>query len=535
MEGSPPRSPSKKLTAKQLNALAHTGSSLTSLNLTSLMGASRATYGDLEQQMQTIDPSVLIAQRPTILMRIAASGNRERINLLFQAIQAWSPDRRLEFMEARDNYNRTALGYAISTEPGDAANKTIGPLLDNGVDLNTQLDILEKDDEHLDTVLIRNCNILMLASYKNKRKNIIELLTWAHDHLSENEYSAFINSVNSNGESCLSYVARKGNSEIARLLLGHGANVNAAMTDDGMTALMWAVQENHPPTASLLLEHGAIVDATKTNGMTALMLACGKGHLGTVTMLVERGANVNAVQTDGMTTLMFACLNGYLDIVRFLIHRGANVNAVKTNGKTPLLYAIESDNLDIIKLLVERGADMNAARVSDGLTALIWASQEGQTSSASLLIDNGANVNAACTDDGTTALMLASEFNHLDIVRLLIHKSANVNAVRTNDGATALMLASEFNHPEIVRLLMEGGANVNATRTIPPHETALMLATTDEIRNLLNPQVANPIEGGRKHITQVHRATQVHRTTRVHCTRRKYKTRKNKKGRLRMH
>ena len=48
------------------------------------------------------------------------------------------------------------------------------------------------------------------------------------------------------GESALMLACYSGHCEAARLLVEHGgASANAAMTNDGVTALIWARQEGH--------------------------------------------------------------------------------------------------------------------------------------------------------------------------------------------------------------------------------------------------------------------------------------------------
>ena len=72
-----------------------------------------------------------------------------------------------------------------------------------------------------------------------------------------------------------------GHLEIVRELCEHGANVNAARTDDGFffTALMWASQNGHLEIVRELCERGVNVNAAKTdNGFTALMWASWYGH-----------------------------------------------------------------------------------------------------------------------------------------------------------------------------------------------------------------------------------------------------------------
>ena len=85
-----------------------------------------------------------------------------------------------------------------------------------------------------------------------------------------------------------------------------------------------------------MVERGANVNAARTtDGYTALMAASQEGHLGIAQLLVERGANVNAAKPDdGYTALMLASMLGHLATVRFLLSRGASKTARNSAGKT---------------------------------------------------------------------------------------------------------------------------------------------------------------------------------------------------------
>jgi hypothetical protein len=98
------------------------------------------------------------------------------------------------------------------------------------------------------------------------------------------------------------YACTKGHQEIAQLLVEEGANVNAARTNDGFTALMWASQKGHLKIAQLLIEEGANVNAARTdNGMTALMAASRCGRLKIVRLLLTSGADKAALSHAGRT------------------------------------------------------------------------------------------------------------------------------------------------------------------------------------------------------------------------------------------
>jgi ankyrin repeat protein len=67
-----------------------------------------------------------------------------------------------------------------------------------------------------------------------------------------------INLIDSQSWTPLSWAAHHGHTDIARLLLDYGANVNH-QTTDGLTPLSLASQKGHWETAQLLLGRGGIV------------------------------------------------------------------------------------------------------------------------------------------------------------------------------------------------------------------------------------------------------------------------------------
>ena len=102
-----------------------------------------------------------------------------------------------------------------------------------------------------------------------------------------------------------------GSIEAARLLLDHGADVNAVTTDDFLQIhpLGCAVATPDVPNPSqdetavlrlvdLLLERGADVNARRRDGMTALHSAAHRGHLQVIRRLLEQGADPNIRARD---------------------------------------------------------------------------------------------------------------------------------------------------------------------------------------------------------------------------------------------
>lgn len=86
--------------------------------------------------------------------------------------------------------------------------------------------------------------------------------------------SILINSKNSNYQTALMVASEKGNTNVAKLLLDNGADVNI-VDPKLLTALHYATQARHVKIVQLLLMHGANVDAKSKIYLTPLMLASG--------------------------------------------------------------------------------------------------------------------------------------------------------------------------------------------------------------------------------------------------------------------
>jgi ankyrin repeat protein len=87
---------------------------------------------------------------------------------------------------------------------------------------------------------------------------------------------------------------------------------------------MKAARCGRTKTVKLLLAHGADVNATAKNGWTALMCAAREGHIETMKLLLAHGADVNAADKDGRTAWMQACRENHTEAAEFLLENGAH-------------------------------------------------------------------------------------------------------------------------------------------------------------------------------------------------------------------
>ncbi len=79
---------------------------------------------------------------------------------------------------------------------------------------------------------------------------------------------------------------------IFQVLLAMRANVEDRGMKGDCTPLMEAASAGHTDIVRLLIAHGADVNAQSSSGNTPLMYACAGGHEEVVRVLLEAGANV---------------------------------------------------------------------------------------------------------------------------------------------------------------------------------------------------------------------------------------------------
>jgi len=92
------------------------------------------------------------------------------------------------------------------------------------------------------------------------------------------------------GGTPLALAARRGDVPMVRLLLQHGANVNAQDEQYGETPLLQAVSSGSLETVKLLVSHGADVTARNGRGESALSLAVGAKQMAIAAALRRAGA-----------------------------------------------------------------------------------------------------------------------------------------------------------------------------------------------------------------------------------------------------
>lgn len=160
----------------------------------------------------------------------------------------------------------------------DAAN-VVGDLLARGLDPNSR-------DANGQTALV--------LALRGDASATTKLLV-AHERVD-------VNLANASGETPLMMAALRGNAEVARVLLGRGAQVNRA----GWTPLHYAASGPSTELVALLLDRGAAIDAPSPNGTTPLMMAARYGSIDSADLLHKRGASLRIQNERGLDAAEFA-------------------------------------------------------------------------------------------------------------------------------------------------------------------------------------------------------------------------------------
>jgi ankyrin repeat protein len=244
-----------------------------------------------------------------------------------------------------------------------------------------------------------------------------------------------------NGNDLLNMARSEG---VARLLLARGADP-ARGNDMGWTPLHQAAYGNHVEGVRLLVAHGARVDAhARGEGGTPLVVALFWGH--------REAAGELALHGTPPGNLRVAAGLGRLEEIAAMAPGGGRVagRAGAARGfyrphsgfpawkpsedpaevlDEAVAWAARSDRAEALRLLVERGARVDAD-VYRG-TPLAWAAACGRVAAISALLELGAAVDGLGTFGGpdhggaVAPLHLAAQSGHVHAVRALLAAGAD--------------------------------------------------------------------------------------------------------------
>lgn len=260
----------------------------------------------------------------------------------------------------------------------------------------------------------------------------------------------------------------------AQMFLKNGAVPN--VTDaDGRTPLHIAAENGNTELACLLLQHGADALKTDKNHCSALSTARLAGHVACAKQIAQVALKEKGITEISSSQLFHSIEHGENSILCLLLAAGANPNACSPQGWPAIHVATMHNKSKCLDLLLKYGADAQVATPSS-FTALHLAVSNDTQACLMELLRAGINLEAR-TADGCTALHLAARLGNHDALQKLIRAGANVNAQNLRGDTPLNEIARwSWGRADSAQALIDAGADCNLCnilRESPLHTAAI--------------------------------------------------------------
>lgn len=146
--------------------------------------------------------------------------------------------------------------------------------------------------------------------------------------------------------------------------------------EQGNTALHIVSLKGDDELARLFIKHGANPGSKNKAGETPLMLAIQEGNLEASKALIESDKELTKMKDqEENTVLTIAVISGRTEIVKLLTHMDAiPMDEKNKHGKTALMYASEYGEKEQVQLLLDAKAD-KSLKSNEGKTAHDYAKE----------------------------------------------------------------------------------------------------------------------------------------------------------------
>lgn len=171
------------------------------------------------------------------------------------------------------------------------------------------------------------------------------------------------------GLDALHYACRADNTEIVRLLLTSGANLESETQVAQQRPIHIAAAGLSVGMITLLCEKQASLEARDAAGDRALCVAARHGHVAAVQTLLKYGSPIQlrfGIRSHEDSPLCLAAKGGHLPVVSLLISSGASVLSKDEMGWPPIRYAAYYGHPEVLQELI--AADPSAVNVDYGFS-----------------------------------------------------------------------------------------------------------------------------------------------------------------------
>ena len=248
-------------------------------------------------------------------------------------------------------------------------------------------------------------------------------------------------------DSTMYCAAMHGRADMARILAERGVAVDEGDRKNLSNPLIAAIEFGNTEIVRLLVEHGANVNKSAA-GRTPVYIATKERAPGIVKLLASHGANLNRMCVTSLGVnfpLHAACQMGNMEMLRALLEAKVELNTAKpADGMTPLHQAARDRQLVVVKALAFYGADLDR-RTSTGRTAVHFAASLGQVEMVRFLASQGADLDQVATC-GTTALLAAAQKGYLEVIQLLAAFGTDLEQLVVDKNACDLAEKNGHNH-----------------------------------------------------------------------------------------
>src|SRR5882672_9829711 len=294
------------------------------------------------------------------------------------------------------------------------------------------------------------------------------------------------------GQTALMWAASERHPEIVKLLLEHGADWKVRSFDretkvprlraassispiarGGFTALSFSAREGDIESARVMLDGGVDINYGDVDNTSALIVSIMNKQYTFAKFLIDRRADINVAGGYGRTALY-----AIVDIRNEDWSTLPNRKAEDSLPSLEILKAILARNPTSVDAALTRplpgrsGMDSGDTSLGAGSTPLMRAARSGDAAAMRLLLAKGADVKLT-TKDGTTALLFAAgvgyrdkntrgtEAEAVEAVKVALDAGLDLNAENTR-GESALSGAAGRGADLIVQFLIDRGAKINA-------------------------------------------------------------------------
>ncbi|KAK4175285.1 ankyrin repeat-containing domain protein [Triangularia setosa] len=289
------------------------------------------------------------------------------------------------------------------------------------------------------------------------------------------------------------FAARSGIVKSVKILLEHGAEIDAVDSKYGQSPLCWATEAGHLEVVKTLIRAGADLYLGDSNKREPVTFALDNKDI--VQALIEEERDLGEPQASepqasnpqasnpraGEPTVKetprvrmaelalwydYAGNGGESEISTFILNNKAYLKAVDKEGRNFVSFAAEGGDLaEMERLLGIEGLDFNCSD-RGGRTPLSWAAGAGEGPVVKLLVKRLGKqlVEKSSDKNNRTPIHWVAESGSsdtIDIIKCLLENGVPVDS-KDKLGRTPLSLAAEKGYDDITKFLLTKGADENS-------------------------------------------------------------------------